>query len=59
VLLLETIDMRALHASLAVEAAQHPEEMGKCSLKQLEAILRQQAICFQAGSADGSRGRRR
>ena len=51
VLLLDAIDMRGLHAALSVEASTNPSRMAKCSLKQLELILREQALCFQAEKA--------
>ena len=49
VLLLNAIDMRALHAALS-NAASLDSSMIKCSLKQLETILREQGIAFQAQS---------
>jgi hypothetical protein len=49
VLLLNAIDMRALHAALN-SAASLDSSMIKCSLKQLETILREQGISFQAQS---------
>ena len=49
VLLLNAIDMRALHAALS-NAASLDSNMIKCSLKQLETILREQGIAFQAQS---------
>jgi hypothetical protein len=49
VLLLNAIDMRALHVALN-NAASLDSSMIKCSLKQLETILREQGISFQAQS---------
>ena len=49
VLLLNAIDMRALHAAFN-NAASLDSSMVKCSLKQLETILREQGISFQAQS---------
>ena len=48
ILLLDAVDMRALHAALSVETAADARNTAKCSLKQLELILREQALCFQA-----------
>jgi hypothetical protein len=48
VLLLNAIDMRALHAAYATVATVDPS-FHTCSLKRMEAILRLQGICFQAG----------
>lgn len=49
VLVLNAIDMRALHAALN-SAASLDSDMLRCSLKQLEIILREQGISFQAQS---------
>jgi hypothetical protein len=54
-LLLNAIDMRALHAAMK-HAASLDSNMLKCSLKQLEAILREQGISFQSQSQSSGGG---
>ena len=55
VLLLNAIDMRALNAAMK-HAASLDSNMLKCSLKQLEAILREQGISFQSQSQSSGGG---